>query len=551
MKIKFLKVTMLILLLATFLIACGNDGDKTNNDNEEGNEGKSEAELNIVDGKIEPAVTITTVMFEDTSTEFRDGESYRDNVLTRWAKEELGVEIDVTWTAPRGDGSYEEKLKLGLAAQEELPDVFMTYDDKTSEMLVESGMVLDIDEAFEKYASDTYKAAIAERPETWWPFIHNDKKYALPVLHESWVSPPVMWVRQDWLDKLDLEAPTNIEQLEIVMDAFANQDPDGNGQDDTIALGISANQGFTVSPVGNASWIFGMFGAIPEIWYPNDDGDLEYGSVQPGIKDALAKLSEWKEKGYISDEMALHDYFTLSEEIASGKVGIVGGPTFFAQYPGSLLMAQNPDALYKPYPIPEGVDGDNMRTTDDAYLGGIFFNKDISEEALQAFFHYQNELYSRFDSDGPYFYNDFQEGYDYVVQDGKINDSEEAVPDGKIQVAKYMVGGKPHYASKEIDAHLYITENEERGFINTLVDEAFLTILEQEGISVPEYFHGPTTPTMSSRWELLFRTETQVFTEIIYGQKPVDAFDDFVEEWNTTGGDKVTEEVNDWYDTVK
>ena len=41
------------------------------------------------------------------------------------------------------------------------------------------------------------------------------------------------------------------------------------------------------------------------------------------------------------------------------------------------------------------------------------------------------------------------------------------------------------------------------------------------------------------------------FTSIITGQKPVSAFDDFVTNWKKLGGDKITAEVNDWYQTQK
>ncbi|WP_281426275.1 hypothetical protein [Paenibacillus agaridevorans] len=42
-----------------------------------------------------------------------------------------------------------------------------------------------------------------------------------------------------------------------------------------------------------------------------------------------------------------------------------------------------------------------------------------------------------------------------------------------------------------------------------------------------------------------------MFNEIIYGKKPIDAFDQFVSDWKAGGGDKMTEEVNAWYDSAK
>ncbi len=38
------------------------------------------------------------------------------------------------------------------------------------------------------------------------------------------------WIRQDWLDKLNLQVPTTIDELYEVLTAFRNNDPNGNGQ---------------------------------------------------------------------------------------------------------------------------------------------------------------------------------------------------------------------------------------------------------------------------------------------------------------------------------
>ena len=45
--------------------------------------------------------------------------------------------------------------------------------------------------------------------------------------------------------------------------------------------------------------------------------------------------------------------------------------------------------------------------------------------------------------------------------------------------------------------------------------------------------------------------EKQVYTNIIYGKESPDAFDQFVSDWKAQGGDQITEEVNEWYQSVK
>ena len=568
-KRKVVSMALTAILLSTSLAACSGGGN--GNDNNNSSSGAPESsKLNIVNGKIEPAVTITMVRGEDSTAKFKNGETYYDNVHTRWAEETLGVKLETLWTSPMVDTSYDTKLKLMLSSGDELPDVFVSTQPNTTNLFIESGKLLDVGAAFEKYASETWKAAMAETPEAWYPFMQEGKKYALPVLRPTMGTQSPLWIRQDWLDKLELKAPTTIEELEAVMDAFVNLDPDDNGKKDTYALEFGMKDAFVGYPIGDSSWIFGLFGAIPELWYPGENGKLQYGSIQPEIKEALAKLSEWKQKGYIADDIALHDFNKISENVASGKVGILGGADWLMVYPGSLLLASNPNAMYMPYPLPQGTDGKNMRRIDTPNTGAILISKDISEEALQAFFHYQNALYESYNTEDPLLFKGFQEGYDYVITDGKAVLEESQIPGGKIPTMKYTISGSQTvYMSKLTEASLKrargeeLTNRELAAFASTgiltvddsnplekITDAAKLVIATQTDADVPNYFQGPTTPTMASRNELLMKMQMDTFTEIIYNKKSVDAFDDFVKKWKSSGGDEITKEVNEWYDSV-
>ena len=64
-------------------------------------------------------------------------------------------------------------------------------------------------------------------------------------------------------------------------------------------------------------------------------------------------------------------------------------------------------------------------------------------------------------------------------------------------------------------------------------------------------FNGEPTDTMQQKWEQLQTMEKQVYTNIIYGKESPDAFDQFVSDWKAQGGDQITEEVNEWYQSVK
>ncbi|WP_235848603.1 extracellular solute-binding protein [Litchfieldia alkalitelluris] len=569
MKWRFLILVFTLVLLIGILGACSKKDVTTSED--PGTSDSSEDKgvtLNIVNGKIEPAITLTTISAEISGTGYREGESLTNNAHTRWVEEKLGINIESQWQASLADGSFSEKLKLAVAGKQELPDFFWVNDHQLSTMLIESGLVMSVDEAFDKYASDTYKAALAESPEAWYQFMADGKKFAIPNLSENKGGQPVLWIRQDWLDKLGLQAPTNMKELEIVMEAFASQDPDGNGKKDTTPLALAGDPWYGMGQVPpETSWFFGRFGAIPQIWYPGEDGKLVYGSVQPEVKDALVTLRDWKAKGYIN-EIALSNFNTVVKEVTTGNVGMLAGPQWTINYPIGMLLQTKPDARYMPYPLPAGETGNDIHVLGKDTLGGVFFNKDISEEKLQAFFHYRNTLYSIYESEDPYMFKDFQDGYDYAFKDGKPTSIE-----NPIQSQKYMLTGSPPvYKSKLLDAMIKAAKGEElsnedlaalgsNAFINVDLDgknplkmienQATIIATEQDSVGIPNYFTGPPTKTMERRWEMLNRSEIETYTDIIYGKKPIEAFDEFVENWYSSGGEDVTKEVNEWYDSVK
>ena len=56
-----------------------------------------------------------------------------------------------------------------------------------------------------------------------------------------------------------------------------------------------------------------------------------------------------------------------------------------------------------------------------------------------------------------------------------------------------------------------------------------------------------TTESQPQYWSSLETLRETTYFQIITGEKSVDAFDDFVKEWYKRGGEKITEEANEWY----
>lgn len=98
----------------------------------------------------------------------------------------------------------------------------------------------------------------------------------------------------------------------------------------------------------------------------------------------------------------------------------------------------------------------------------------------------------------------------------------------------------------------YMIESWSRSSIEALFENIkFAEKSEEEGHSYFDMQWCAATPTQLEKGAYLLKLEMTTFADIIMGSKPVDAFDDFVDEWFKNGGTEITEEVNSWWDSVK
>ncbi|MGO4181299.1 extracellular solute-binding protein [Paenibacillus sp. TAF43_2] len=563
MLTKWKKPAVIVMtgaMLMASLAACGsNKEDQT----EEKADNDSFYSAKFENGKYVEPVSITTVFPITTNLKFKNGENIDNNVHTKWAKDTLGIDIKYLWTVSDQNNAYQTKLRLMLTSGQEMPDIISFRGDPTLIAdLISSGQFTDAGELFDKYASDTYKEAMAQDPTVWNPYMRDGKRMGIPILENAYNNDPVMYIREDWLKKLNLKAPQTIDELETVMEAFTNQDPDGNGKKDTTALsvGFKNNLNTWMSETG---WVFGMYGVMPNQWNVGADGKLAYGSIQPEMKPALAKLQDWMKKGYISQESGLYDEVKASEAFTAGKSGIIVGPYWMTGWPIPDLKTNVPTSEYKPYPLPAGPDGKVGRHGTPISTGAVLINKNMKNK--DAFFVYQNYLFDNWanpDGDGP-FSKGFAKGYDYDIgPNGEIYREQDSdkIPGGWVDAIRYTLtfdGAIIPFLRINGLAKLANGEKPSTPYEETLTTsipeqmQAAKIVVDQKDAIMPSMFTGTPTETQLSKGDMLSKLEKEVLNKIIYNKTSVDEFDAFVERYNSSGGAKIAEEVNKWYDEIK
>lgn len=413
------------------------DGKNTAGDTTTNTTSNSE---NAYKDKYDPEVTITTVWGVDPELKFKNGESIENNVATKWTKEKFGINIKSLWSITDTNGAFGTKLRLSMSSGQEMPDVVTigTGDSTIAQDLIDSGMYAEVGTLFDKYASATWKEAMAQDPNVWNQYSRDGKRMGLPVLDYAYNHDYILWIRQDWLDKLNMQAPKTIDELEKVMDAFKNQNPDGLAPDKVTPLSI----GFKTSMntwMGDPSWIFGAYGTLPQQWNLDADGKLEYGSVNAGMKQGLEKMKEWLTKGYIPQEAALWDENKTAEPAVAGTAGILPGPYWMSGWPLQDTVKNAPDAVWAPIEIPAGPDGKVMRHGTQFTNGVTLISTKMKNP--EAFFTYQNYLFDNFadPKPGSELDNGLFAGYDYELDaNGKMIENDK-IAGGYVNSVRYML----------------------------------------------------------------------------------------------------------------
>jgi putative aldouronate transport system substrate-binding protein len=569
---KSFAVIMSIIMCMSIVAACSNGNNKQSqsssessvqpsgsaspiNSSEESPSAQPEPQPNDRT-KFDPPVTITAALALKPSDKLRNGDTPEDNPITRWFKDNLGIVTKYKWVVT---DSLETKVRLAMTSGEELPDVLYT-SGTLFEDLVDSGKIQSIDEAFEKYATARVKDSYIKNPEIWNLVKRNGKIYGLTGISNGIVGATVMWIRQDWLDKLSLKAPTTIEEFEAVLDAFTNQDPDGNNKNDTYGLALGGNTGYyhpTSNYMADTSFIFGQ--DQPYLWIKGEDGNLQYGSTLPGVKDGLAKLQEWYKKDYLSPDFGTQDAAKAMADFTSGKAGIAFAPGWSGGWPIGTAVTEaagkNQTIDIKPYPLPSGVNGEVGRQASLLSYGIYVFREGFDN--MEAIFKYWDTLYGCAieDPECP-FDKGYGEGYDYVMKDGKPDWT--SVPDGVVSLNAYlMLSPSSGTAPMNVMEGPSIYQRVAAGNLNNVFEqklaasngeltiEGFAVANEQLPQDVPNSFYGANTTTMKERWDQLSTLEEQAFLQIIYGKQPPEYFDTFIKQWNDQGGAQITKEVNE------
>jgi putative aldouronate transport system substrate-binding protein len=332
------------MALVLFLTACG--GKTQSNTPETGAPGSDEfAGLDIVvSDKYDPPIEMHSVITVDATVKFLGEDDIDNNVWTRAYEQLLGIKIVYDWAVD--PSLYDQKLTLSVSSGD-IPDMFRVTSGQLL-LFQEAGLLTDLTAVYEAEASEKTRDVLSQDPVALKAATIDGKLWGIPYTDASIATASVLWVRQDWMDKLGIDAPTSMGDVLEISRRFTEEDPDGNGQEDTIGLCISKS---LYGASSNINGFLNGYHGYPNIWYERD-GQLVYGSVQPEMRDGLLALQAMYAAGQLDPEFGVKDVNAVDETIAQGKCGMEFGVWWNPYFPLNLSQQNDPTAFWSPFLVP-------------------------------------------------------------------------------------------------------------------------------------------------------------------------------------------------------
>jgi putative aldouronate transport system substrate-binding protein len=477
-----------------------------------------------------------------------EGESIEDNRALQYIEDTLNVDISFAWIVP--SDSFSDKLNLSIASGD-IPDV-MTVDAIQLQQLAEAGAIEDLTGIVERYANadllenwnQTGGVALAAAT-------IDGKVMGIPNVQPQADAPIMVWVRQDWLDKLGLEGPETLDDVEAIAKAFMEQDPDGNGAADTYGLTGTMNPVMVPGNLHGFDTIFNVYGAFPEIFFRNDAGEIVYGSLQPETKEALARLAALYQAGIIDPEFATKTTDNSNEIVVGGKGGIMMGPWWIPWWPLADSVNLDPNANWQPFMLKDK-DGDYTFAMGDYTYSFVVVKKGYAHpEIALKILNVQNDI-SYGLNDAPQYYPNFNEIWGllfpipflieqpYVVE--RMGTEYQQALDGALDPTTFSDAMKIEYDQIQQDIAAPRSESSNWAVRMARLDAANLLAGGYDEVRTDPV--AARVIAVDPTWPALKKLEEETFLQIITGARSVDDFDAFVEEWNNSGGAALLEKMN-------
>jgi len=385
---KFLAIVLALACLLS-LCACGGGGSSA------GNEGGDD---NLTaDGRVKLSIGMPSNALVL---------SLDNNALTRWVEEQCGVEL--TFIEYAGGTDVPTQISTAIAGRRELPDIIFGVGLATSVInrYGRDGYFLDLSEYYadkegaSKIFWDRMNNELTEAERDHIIRVITDPEtgaiYGAPIVETSMIDSMRgnAWINKTWLDKLQLEMPTNNEELVKVLKAFRDKDPNGNGVKDEIPMFGSQNASPSARVV---DWVINTFTYYnyARKWAVDDSGKISPVFTQDAYREAVKFVKELNDEKLMSNIV-----WTCTNDNMKQIVTPSNGTSMVGVFCGHLTLhcAKGNEVMYEYVPLPRwgcAIRGDNNVSL-NTYITESCDNVDKAFEVLMALISWEGSMRVRY-----------------------------------------------------------------------------------------------------------------------------------------------------------
>ena len=505
-------------------------------------------------GKYDPPIELSTVTFRmDTDIVLPEGDTPENNIWTNALQDELGIKLNVLWGAPSEQS--EQKMSLMIASNE-LPDFFMVTPLQYKQLQT-AGKLEDLTDYYDSYASPLVKDRLFSSTigkNALKSASVDNRIFAVPYEADHSERITMLWVRTDWLKKVNLPEPKTMDDVVNIADAFVNKDPDGNGKKDTYGLALLGSSGWVIEH--SFEPFFNGFHADQKAWVKDSSGRLVSALTLPEMKDAVKKMQDMYKAGLIDKEFGVKDADKVAEDFASGKLGLAYSYWWLPEWPGQLQRDADPTAEWKAFPLPSVDEKPAYVFTPAIYCEYYQVVKKGTKnpEAVIKILNLVTEKIFGPKSQAKYYIDPVSRNNvwkyapiycapsdSYVTYYRHIQEALKSGSPANLTETEKMFYDQIEKFKGGDNGSWYI--NAEYGLDGAFgIDDYYY----KNNLLLYDEFYGAPTASMVSKQPVLTKMFEETLSKIIMGED-ISEWDSFIAKWKQLGGDDITKEVNEWH----
>ncbi|MEN6313813.1 MAG: hypothetical protein ABFD25_06155 [Clostridiaceae bacterium] len=440
-----------------------------------------------------------------------------------------------------------------------LPDV-MIVPKEMFYVLVENGVCADLKESYESYVGSYGKLlgeCVSSSKDALKKGTADGKLLGFPDIQGAYNETEVLWIRQDWLDAVKMKLPATVDEMLDVARAFKKAKLGG---EKTVGLGLHfATEPGSTSESVSLQTIMAPYGAVLGTWQKDQTGNYVYANTADAVKTGLIELQKLYAEGIIKSDFAVGNNKNFKEEVANGLVGMYYGASNEGNGGVKSNLLNDPKANWTVCRIPT-LNGEIVpQYTNDAINNFYVVNKKYNHpeaifKMLQLEMHMckdataeETAKYYMCPDNYPAWYLRVFKTFDaadnplklgVLINEGLSKKAEHIDPasDGAYQnVLQGLAGNREKYG--------YV-------LIYTVARPIVLDIYNNHRDMLVSAYDGPITKNMTLYQSTINEALKNAMLQVVMGAD-ISVFDKAVKTWYSTGGQAITDDVNNYYKNQK